>query len=110
VDRLSHYVAPYESHPYAVNEQQWVLTIRCKGNALAIVPDLQFVVPWEIQVGYYKELILRKSGNALGKAALGSDGVTIPGGFQEKGRCGMKWHDLDELIVELGDLIHLFQL
>jgi len=47
-------------------------------------------VPWEIQVGYYKELILRKSGNALGKAALGSDGVTIPGGFQEKGRCGMK--------------------
>ena len=32
--------------------------------------------------------ILKKSGEALAQAAQGGDGVTIPGGVQEKGRCG----------------------
>ena len=32
------------------------------------------------------------TGDALEQAAQGSDNVTIPGGVQEKGRCGIEGH------------------
>ena len=34
------------------------------------------------------------SGEALAQAAQGSGGVTVPGGVQEKGRCGTEAHGL----------------
>ena len=37
---------------------------------------------------------LQKSGQALEWAAQGSGGVTVPGGVQEKCRCGARGHDL----------------
>ena len=42
----------------------------------------------EVQVGYKEFFFLRKSGGVLAQAARGADGAIIPGGFQEKGRCG----------------------
>jgi len=42
---------------------------------------------------------LRKSGETLGQAAQGSGGVTVPGGFQEKGRCGTWGCGLEGVVV-----------
>ena len=39
-------------------------------------------------LGYREKFLLQMSGEALEVAVQGSGGVTIPGGFQEKGRCG----------------------
>ena len=43
--------------------------------------------PEMVQAKKKKNFIFRKSGQILEQAAPGSSGVTIPGGFQEKGRC-----------------------
>jgi len=32
-----------------------------------------------------------RAGEALEQASQGGGGVTIPGGFQEEGRCGTEW-------------------
>ena len=42
----------------------------------------------EGQVRYQEKLLPRKSGEALEQDAQGGGGVTVPGGVQEKGRCG----------------------
>ena len=36
--------------------------------------------------------LLRKSGDALAQAAQRGGGVTVPGGIQEKSRCGTEGH------------------
>ena len=43
-----------------------------------------------VQVGYQIKILLWKSGEVLEQAAQGGGGVTIPGGFQEEGKCGTK--------------------
>ena len=42
--------------------------------------------------------ILRSS-DALEQTAQKGDGVTIPGGFHEKGRCGTEGHGLVRIVV-----------
>ena len=41
----------------------------------------------EVQAEYQEKNILRKSGQTLKLDAQGGDGVTVPGGVQEKSRC-----------------------
>ena len=43
--------------------------------------------------------ILRKLGNALELAAQRGGRVTVPGGFQEKRRCGTEGHGLVGMLV-----------
>ena len=42
----------------------------------------------EVQVGYLKKFLLRKSIEVLEQAAQGGSEVTVPGGIQEMCRCG----------------------
>jgi len=49
-------------------------------------------VPGEVQVGYYEECLLQKSGNALEQAAQRGGRVTDTGGVQEMGRGGTEAH------------------
>ena len=51
------------------------------------------------QVRISLEPELRKSGEALEQAAQGGGGVTVPGGVQERWRCGTEGHEL----VGMGD-------
>lgn len=60
------------------------------------------------------KVLLRKSGEGLEQAALGSGGVTIPGGSQEMCKCGTKEQGLvgsvgGRWMFGLGDLRGLFQ-
>jgi len=41
------------------------------------------VAPGDIQFGYEKQFLLRKSGDALEQAAQGDGGVTVPGSVKE---------------------------
>jgi len=45
-----------------------------------------------------EKILHRRSGDALAWAAQGGGGVTIPGGLQEKGRCGTEGHGLLVLV------------
>ena len=70
--------------------------------------------PGEIQAGHYEILLFQKSGQALEWAALGSGGVTDPGGVQGMFRHGVEGHGLmrtigDRWTVGLDDLVQLFQ-
>lgn len=40
------------------------------------------------------KILLKKSHEALDQAAQRTGGVIIPGGLQEKGRCGTEWQGL----------------
>jgi len=48
------------------------------------------------------KISLRKSGQALARAAQGSGGVTIPGGVQETCGCGTSGHGLAGTVVADG--------
>jgi len=56
-------------------------------------------VPGELQVGYSEEFLLRKSDEELEQPAQGGGGVTVPGGVQEKQRCGTEGHGLLRMVV-----------
>ena len=61
-----------------------------------------------------EQFLLQKSGQALGRAAQGGGGVTVPGGVQEAFRCCTEGHGLvgnigNRWTVELDDLGGVFQ-
>ena len=45
-----------------------------------------------VQVGYEEKFLLRRSGEALERAAQGGGGVTVPDGIQEMCSCSTDGH------------------
>ena len=67
----------------------------------------------EVQVGYWEEFLLSKSGEAVAQAAQGGGAVTVPGGVEESCGCGTEgcgqWVWWAGLMVGLDDLRGFFQ-
>ena len=52
----------------------------------------------EVQVERQEKFPLSKSGEAFAQAAQGGGGVTVPGDFQENGKCGTEGHGLTGMV------------